>query len=62
MKKFNEFDWEGEEFFLALQSFNNHDASFRRLMKRKKSGEIELDEFLEIMDGIVNYIADNSLN
>ena len=31
MKKLDEFDWEGEEFFLALQAFNNHQAHLRRL-------------------------------
>ena len=62
MKKLHEFDWEGEEFFLALQAFNNHQAHLRRLMCRKKKGEIELDEFLGIMDNLLDYIDEENVD
>lgn len=54
LQKLKEFDMEGEEFFLALKSFNERQAYLRRLMHRKKKGKIDLDEFLKIMNGLVD--------
>ncbi len=54
IQKLKEFDMESEDFFLALKSFNERQMYLRRLMHRKKKGKIDLDEFLKIMNGLVD--------
>jgi hypothetical protein len=62
LQKFGEMDWEGEEFFLALKSFNERQDYLRRLMHCKKKGKIDLDEFLKIMNGLVDCTAEEDID
>lgn len=54
IQKLKEFDMESEDFFLALKSFNERQRYLRRLMHRKKKGKIDLEEFLKIMNGLID--------
>lgn len=51
----------GEEFFLALKSFNERQRYLRRLLHRKKKGKIDLDVFLRIMNGLVNCTEESDI-
>ena len=62
IKKLQQFDMAGEEFFLALQSFNERQRYLRRLMHRKKKGKIDLDEFLKIMNGLVDCTTEEDID
>ena len=62
VQKLKEFDMEGEEFFLALQNFNERQRYLRRLMHRKKKGKIDLDEFLKIMNGLVDCTEEEDID
>ena len=62
LQKLKKFDMQGEEFFLALKSFNERQAYLRRLMHRKKKGKIDLDRFLEIMNGLVDCTDEDDID
>lgn len=62
LQKFGELDWKSEDFFLALKSFNERQNYLRRLMHRKKKGKIDLDEFLKIMNGLVDCTAEEDID
>ena len=62
LQKLKEFDMQGEEFFLALKSFNERQAYLRRLLHRKKKGKIDLDKFLEIMNGLVDCTEEDDID
>lgn len=62
LQKLKEFNTESEEFFLALQEFNKRQMVLRRLMHRKNKGKIDLDEFLKIMNGLVDCTEEEDID
>ncbi|MBQ4268085.1 MAG: hypothetical protein IJB97_00375 [Clostridia bacterium] len=62
LQKLKEFNMQGGEFFLALKSFNERQMYLRRLLHRKKKGNIDLDKFLEIMNGLVDCTDEDDID
>lgn len=62
LQKLKEFDIKSEEFFLALQEFNKRQMVLRRLMHRKNKGKINLDEFLKLMNGLVDCTEEENID
>lgn len=54
LEKLKEFDRQSEDFYLALQEFNRRQMYLRRLMHRRNKGKIDLNEFLQMMNGLVD--------
>lgn len=54
LEKVKKFDRQSEDFYLALQEFNRRQMYLRRLMHRRNKGKIDLNEFLQMMNGLVD--------
>ena len=62
LQKLKGFDIKSEEFFLALQEFNKRQMVLRRLMHRKKKGKIDLEKFLQIMNGLMDCTEEEDID